>query len=174
GAGRRGGHPWLHTGCLVGADLALRRPEAVRRLLLCDVPYFPPEVRPGLLEKMAVPIPISPDLECLSGAWAFDVTGRVADVPLPRAFALFAEHLRAGEQDYFGFAAAFTYAAEERLPKIETETTVLATQSGLHGPSLAAANVIPNAQLVDVTEVTTAVFESGAAAISQKIDAALS
>lgn len=164
----------FHTGCLVGAEMALQRPAGVRRLILCDVPFFAPEVRPGLLEKMAVPLPIDKSLDSLGNAWAFNVESRLADVPLPRAFELFAEQLRAADRDYFGFAAAFTYASEERFPLITADTTVLATQSGLHGPSVSAAEAIPDATLVDVTEVKTAVFESGAAAISQRIDSALS
>ena len=164
----------FHTGCLVGAEMALQRPDGVRRLLLCDVPFFSPEVRPGLFEKMAVPMPIDSTLDSISNAWAFNVENRLADVPLPRAFELFAEHLRAADRDYFGFAAAFTYASEERFPLITVDTTVLATQSGLHGPSVSAAEAIPDATFVDVTEVKTAVFESGAEAISRRIDSALS
>ncbi len=164
----------FHTGCLVGAEMTLQQPGAVRRLVLCDVPFFPPEARPGLFEKLAVPMPIGKALDSLSSAWTFNVEGRIADVPLARAFELFTEHLRAADRDYFGFAAAFTYASEERFPLIDTDTTVLATRSGLHGPSMAAAEIIPGATLADVTEVTTAVFEAGAEAISQRIETALS
>ena len=141
--------------------------------MLCDVPYFSAEARKSLYDKMAVPMPISSELECLQGAWMFNVEGRVNDVPLPRTIELLAEQLRSVDRDYFGFAAAFTFPSEEKLAGISVDTTILATQSSLHGPSLAAAELIPDVTLVDVTEVTTAVFESGAEAISERINAAL-
>lgn len=164
----------FQTGCLVGAEIALQNPATVRKLLLCDVPYFTAEERPGLREKNATPLPVSPELESIAGAWSLNVEKRVAHVPLPRALELLAEHLRAGSKDYFGFHAAFGYACEERFPLITTGTTVLATQSGLHAPTAAAADALPSAGFVDVTEVATAVFESGAIAISKRINDALS
>ncbi len=163
----------FHTGCLVGAELALQQPEKIRRLLLCDVPYFTAEIRSGLKKRMSVPLPISPEVSSIESAWAFNVSNRINDVPLERTFELFAEQLRAGSHDYFAFEAAFRYPCEDRLPRIKVDTTVLATQSALHGPSVEAASVIPGATFVDVTEVTTAVFEAGANAISLRVNAAL-
>ncbi len=163
----------FHTGCLVGTEMSIQQPGAVRRLVLCDVPYFSADARKSLYDKMAVPTPISAELDSIKPAWTFNVESRVEDVPLPRTIELLAEQLRAPERDHFGFAAAFTYSSEEKLAGITVDTTILATQSGLHGPSLAAAELIPGVTLVDVTEVTTAVFESGAEAISKRINAAL-
>ena len=163
----------FHTGCFVGAEMALREPGQVRRLLLCDVPCFPAEQRGTLKAKMAVPMNITPELDSLKTVWDFNIAPRVPDVPMERALALLAEHLRAGEHDYFAFAAAFDYEWEARLPELDVATTVLATQSGLHATSVAAAQVINNATFVDVPEVTSAVFETGAVPISKRILAAL-
>ncbi len=163
----------FHTGCLVGAEMALLSPAAIRKLILCDVPYFTADVRAELKETSAVPMPVSAELESIAGPWSFNIEKRIADVPLPRAFGLLAEHLRAGAKDYFGFNAAFSYPCEQRLPQLTTDTTVMATQSGLHGASIAAAEAVPSAEFVDVVEVTTAVFESGAKAICKRINEAL-
>jgi pimeloyl-ACP methyl ester carboxylesterase len=163
----------FHTGCLVGTEMTLQDPAAVRRLVLCDVPYFSADARQSLYDKMAVPTPISAELDSMKSAWMFNVESRVEDVPLPRTIELLAEQLRSVERDHFGFAAAFTYPSEERLASITVDTTILATQSGLHGPSNAAAALVPGVTLIDVTEVTTAVFEAGAEAICQRINAAL-
>ena len=163
----------FHTGCLVGVEMALTRPPAIRRLVLCDVPCFDAAQRQGLRDKMAKPMGISPELDSIAGAWRFNVTTRLDDVSLPRAFELFAEHLRAGDNDSLGFGAAFSYDCETRFAALQADVTVLATQSGLHAPSIRAAKTIPGATLVDVTEVTTAVFESGAAAIAKRITGAL-
>ncbi len=163
----------FHTGCLIAAEMKQAKPDRVRRLLLCDIPYFTTEQQDALREKMTRPLPVGADLECLAGAWKFDVSGRLDHVPLRRAFELFAERLRSGSEDCAAFRAAFTYDCETRLSALKGDVVCLATQSSLHAPTTAAASVIPDATLVDVPEVTAAVFEAGAHAISKRIAAAL-
>jgi pimeloyl-ACP methyl ester carboxylesterase len=159
----------FHTGCLVAAEIALASANRVRRLVLCDIPYFTTEQQDNLRDKMTQAMPISTELECLQAPWQFNVAGRVDDVPLARAFELFAEHLRAGGHDYFGFDAAFRYDAVTRFADLHADTVCLATQSALHTPTMLAAEKIPGSRFVDVPEVTTAVFEAGAEAISQRV-----
>lgn len=101
------------------------------------------------------------------------MASRVADVSLECAFELFAEHLRAGTREHFGFNAAFSYDCESRFKALFGDIVVLATQSGLHAPSVAAAESIADAVFVDASDVTTAVFEAGAEAISKHIISAL-
>jgi len=163
----------FHTGCFVGAEMALRQPEVVGQLLLCDVPSFAADQRVALKQKMAVPMNVTPELKSLTSVWDFNIAPRVPDVPMERALELLAEHLRAGEHDYYAFAAAFDYEWETRFAELRADTTVLATQSALHASSVAGAAVIEGATFVDVPEVTSAVFETGAAAISKRILSAL-
>jgi len=163
----------FHTGCLVGTEIALISSPRVRRLVLCDVPYFEAEQREGLHRQMAQPPGITTDLESIAPAWRFDIESRVDAVPLPRAFELFAEHLRAGTRDFFGFAAAFSYDCEMRFSALEADAVLLATKSGLHEATAHAARAIAGATLTDVPEVTTAVFELGAVAIAKRINEAL-
>ncbi|MCH9695994.1 MAG: alpha/beta hydrolase [Gammaproteobacteria bacterium] len=163
----------FHTGCLVACEMALASPERVRHLVLCDVPFFTADQQDSLREKMTQAMPVSPELDSLQEPWQFNVTGRIDSVPLQRAFELFAEHLRAGSRDYFGFDAAFRFDCQTRFGRLHTKTTCLATQSALHGPTKLAADLIPNASFVDVPEVTTAVFEAGAGAIVSRITSAL-
>ncbi len=163
----------FHTGCLVGTEMAIRAPERFRRLVLCDVPYFEAAQRPALREQMAQPMGISGDMACLEKAWRFNVDSRIEHVPMPRTFELFAEHLRAGDNDYRGFGAAFSYDCEARFAELDADVVLLATQSALHAPTVAVAKVIRDAVFVDVPEVTTAVFELGAEAIAKRIIGAL-
>ncbi len=163
----------FHTGCLVGTEMAIREPGRFRRLVLCDVPFFDKAQQEGLREKAAVPLGITAELDSIASAWQFDISSRIEHVPLARAFELFAEHLRAGDCDYMGFEAAFSFDCEGRFAELDADVVVLATQSGLHAPSERAAAVIPAAVFTDVPEVTTAVFESGAPAIAKRIIEAL-
>ncbi len=163
----------FHTGCLVAAEMAIAEPESIRRLVLCDIPYFTGELQNGLRSKMSKPMKVTAKLDSLADAWRFNIESRVPYVPLERAQELIAEHVRAGTRDSLGFRAAFSYDCEKRFKALQADTVILATQSGLHAPTLEAAKSIADATLVDVKEVKSAVFETGAAAISKRIAAAL-
>lgn len=163
----------FHTGCLVAAEMAHLEAKRVRRIVLCDVPYFTSDQQEAMRDKVTQPMPVSAELDSLAGPWAFNIASRINDVPLPRALELFAEHVRAGTRDYYAFAAAFSYDCVARFGSLPVDSVCLATQSGLHGPTEAAAEAIPGTSFVDVTEVRTAVFETGAEAISKRINEAL-
>ena len=112
----------FHTGCLVGAELALSCPGDVGSLVLVDVPFFSAD-------------------ECkekLKEDWAVD-----------------------------GFMAAFSYPAEQVFPQVQKSCLVIATQSGLSGPTRAAAKVLPACKLVDMPEITAPALENGAGKITK-------
>lgn len=163
----------FHTGCLVANEMALAAPSSVRRLVLCDVPYFTAEQQAAFAEKMAAPTKLTGDLESLDATWQFNVASRVGNVSMPRTISLLAEHLRVFPEDHQGFAAAFSYDCVGRYAELDADVVVLATRSGLLDATHTAADAITGATLVDVEDVTTAVFESGAPAISRHILAAL-
>jgi len=163
----------FHTGCLVAAEMAHIDGDRVRRIVFCDIPYFTSEQQDAMREKVTRPMPVGAELDCLAGPWKFNVTSRLGDVSMNRALALFAEHIRTGSTDWYGFGAAFSYDCVSRFSSLNADTVCLATQSGLHAPTEAAAKVIPGTTFTDVTEVTTAVFEAGAAAIAKRINEAL-
>ena len=164
----------FHTGCLVAGEMALIAPASVRRLVLCDVPYFTAEQQVAFAEKMASPTLLTrgsrepgPDLAVQRGK--------------PGRQRVHATH----DQSACGTSAC----VPRRPPGICRRFRLR-----LHGPlrrsgrrrrrtgdsiaglldaTHAAAVAISNARLVDVEDVTTAVFESGAPTIARHILAAL-
>jgi len=159
----------FHTGCLVGVEMRRLAPERVDHLLLCDVPYFSADAQAGLRKKMGQPLPLSAELECLSGAWDFDVKSRIEAAGLNRSVELLVEHLRALPNDQLAFLAAFSYDCERHFADIDGRTTVIATESGLKAPTEAAAGVIEDATYVSADDIKGAVFEAGAERIAQYI-----
>ncbi len=157
----------FHTGCLVGAELCLGRPERVRRLILCDVPYFSAEMRAKLLANDAEPLPISTELVSIDKAWQFNIAKRAGQVPLPRLFTLLVEHLRAGDQDNYGFVAAFSYDCQAQFARLKTPTTLIATDSYLAAGTREAAADIAGARLIDAADVKAPVFEAPVDAIAK-------
>ena len=163
----------FHTGCLVAAEMALQNPAAIRKLIMVDIPFFPPAERPGLRDRMTRGIALTADLDCLAAAWEFSVAKRIDTVDLDRAYALFIEQARVAGRAGDAFHAAFTYAPEDRFPEIARPVAVIATQSGLLAGTREAAALIPGARLIERLDVTQAVMEAGADAIAEETEAFL-
>ena len=164
----------FHSGCLVAVEAALAQPARVRRLVLIDAPYFEAPARPALRERMGAPKALSWELaETLDEVWAFNVANRRDDLPLARAYALFAEQARAGEAMNAAFHAAFSYPCEEKFAALSAPCTIIATRSGLLEPTRKAAAALSRARLVERLDVERAVMEIGAEAMASEIGAAL-
>ncbi|MEO0574805.1 MAG: alpha/beta hydrolase [Pseudomonadota bacterium] len=163
----------FHTGCLVGAEMALKAPARINHLVLCDVPYFDLDTQASLLTRAAQPMTLSDDIDSIAGAWKMNVPPRYTKMPDERVLAFLAEQLRCLGRDHFAFNAAFRYPCHARFSAVRTKTTVIATQSGLLDATRMAADVIPDATLREVLDITTAVFEVGATRISEEVLAAL-
>ena len=163
----------FHTGCLVACELALSKPDCVRKLALIDVPAFTPEARAQHLESSCAPPGFTPELTSLASAWERGITRRVESQGMERSFAMFVEHLRHGEAMNAGFHAGFTYPVEERFEQLAHPVTIIATQSMLLEPSRRAASLIPHARLVERLDVTRAVLDEAAETLADEVLATL-
>ncbi len=163
----------FHSGALVAVESSLLAPERIRRLLLIDVPYLDAETQQKFYSQVAKPLALDHELDCLDKAWDFNVASRKDIVPLDRAFDLFVDQLVAGRRDYYCFHAAFTYDCVARFAEVTTPTTIVATRSPLLDATQAASQAIPAARLIDVTDITTSVFEQGAPVIARRINVVL-
>ena len=164
----------FHTGCLVAAEMALRQrgeqtPCAIRSLILVDVPYFVGDERSEKLGSAAEPVTLDAALESVADRWHFNVTQRRNVMPLERSVNLFCDSLTDFSRAHWAFAAARDYPADERLQLVDLPCTVVATGSSLQTPTRAAAAVIPGSELVELPEITQAVFESGAATLATRL-----
>ncbi len=164
----------FHTGCLVAVETSLLFTERVKRMLLVDVPFFEPAKQEELLAKTPLESELSSELLGLNKAWDFCVAKRLEHIPLPRAYDMFLDYISAGQASNAAFRAAFQYSCEAQFSKVSTPCWVIATSSGLFEPSRATAEVIQNAELVELTEITVAVLEKGAPIISQAVSGLLS
>jgi len=152
----------FHSGCLVAAEMSVLSPKNVNHLLLIDVPFFSPEKQAELLRGTPALLPIGADLVSLEKTWKFCVSNKLEHIPLPRAYQMFTDHISSGPLGNKAFRAAFTYSCEKRFKRVQTPTTVFATQSTLAEPTRATANIIEQANLVDLSSITAAVLEAGA------------
>ncbi len=160
----------FHSGCLVAVDASLNHAPQVRNLVLVDVPFFSPDKQAELLIKMGASVDLSSELTMLTKPWTFCVAGKLEHIPLPRAYDMFVDHIATGRNTNAAFNAAFRYPCAERFKQITHRTHVIASKAGLFDESRATADVIPGAMLVEHTDITVAVLEKGAIALSETIN----
>ncbi len=163
----------FHTGCLVACEMALQSPSAIRSLVLIDVPAFDVETRNEHLASSSAPPEFTASLESLAPAWERGITRRIESQGIARSFEMFVEQLRHGEAMNAGFHAGFSYDVEARLESLTHPATIIATQSMLLDASRRAASLIPNAALVERTDITRAVLDEAAGPIAAQVLASL-
>ncbi len=163
----------FHTGCLVACELALLASDAVRSLVLIDVPAFDETTRQSHLAESSAPPRFTEDMASLASAWERGITRRVESQGMARSFEMFVEQLRHGEAMNAGFHAGFMYPVEDRLAAVDHPTTIIATQSMLLEPSRRAASLIPATRLVERLDITRAVVDEAAGPIAAEVLASL-
>jgi pimeloyl-ACP methyl ester carboxylesterase len=179
GHGPRGRGPvdvaGYHTGAYVTIELLASRPDLVRRGVLIGVPFWEGEklarMRKQLVDEPGPHEGVHEDGSHVEAHWKSSVAGRNPFLPLERANELFIERLRGGSTAWWGYAADVNYDARTALTSIRQPVLVLNTHGGLHAETAAAAALIPNATLVDVPELTTAIFDVGHELLSGKMRA---
>lgn len=126
-----GGH---HTGALIAASLAARRPGLVERLILDNPPFYSEEER---LQRQSLPHATHPPIEGgghFTDRWAF--LRRLADPAMTAdtlSLAITAFHVNASGAD-FGHAAAYAWALAPALPSIVAPTLILSSLNDpIHG-----------------------------------------
>ncbi len=163
----------FHTGCLVGAEMLRLRPVSINTLVMVDVPYFDSDAQESLRSRAAAPLNLSPQADSIGPVWESDVGKKAAAIGMTRAVELFSEHVRGYKRAHQAFHAAFTYPCVERFAGLSGPLAIIATQSMLLDATRAAAQAVPAAHFVEALDITQAVFEEGAEAITGKIDAAI-
>jgi len=159
----------FHTGTLVALELALNLSDIIQETILIDIPYFDKETRRKYHDMMIKPMPTPQSIDDLSESFEKEVTKRKEDIGLERACKMWIETLRSGPNHLSAFHAAFTYDCEGKFSALERHAYVVATTSGLREATLKAAQDLPNATLLDCSEITKAVFELGKDRISAVI-----
>lgn len=153
----------FHTGTFLAAELALHRPERVGRLVLSGVPHRSEAERQAQLAKLrATPTPTEDGgalFERLRWMWDFLVAQRDRRVPIERAADLFIERARPLHRFWWPYEGVWTYPVAERFPLIDKPTLFLQPHEALLEPTREAMRLTPNAQMVELPELSRDVFE---------------
>jgi pimeloyl-ACP methyl ester carboxylesterase len=167
-----------HTGAAIAIETSLLRPGRVGRIILDGVAMFDAATVAEFLERYFIDLSPRTDGTHLLSAWgcARDSTiwfpwyrrepahryrSDVYDADALHRYVV--EFLKSGNSYPLPYRAAFTYAAEQRLPLLSVPTLIAAHRedplAGFLEPALAACPVATATVLPDDPEATAALFE---------------
>lgn len=150
-----------HTGCLIAVDLAIERPDLIRRLCLVAVPYYDNEKQQSEMLARQNRAPYTEEGERIFEMWNNSVKRRSKGITLGQAIKIFQERLRAGDKEWWAYQSVFTYPSVDRFPLVTQPMALLNPHGVLYNETLDAARDNPNATLIDLPQLDHGVFSVG-------------
>jgi len=151
-----------HTGVFIATELAVLRPDLVRRLVLPGIAYYEPgEERDRLYDENAKPKPLTEDGKNVMDIWQFWVGNRHEGVSLERGAEHFADHVQSGPYGWWAYHSVFSYPAEQRLPLVGQPVLIPNTHGSLEEQTRAAAELFEDVKLVEIPELSHGIFDVG-------------
>lgn len=138
-------------GALIAAELAISRPQLIRRVLLWGVPSYAAQDRAALLQN--VPSPGSrEDGSDVSEEWRRILERRGPGAPIGALVDELSDKLRAGSSGARALAAVLEYPVSERLPLIKQSALVLRLKDEFWEHSGRARSSLPNGSMLDLPD----------------------
>jgi pimeloyl-ACP methyl ester carboxylesterase len=161
-----------HTGAAIAAEMAIARPERIRRVVMVAVPVI------GAAEREAFdatpwPAPLREDGSHLAQEWQRTVRWRGPGVTLEQLAAGFAEKLRNGPLAWWGASAAMHWPAADRLPQLSQPVLVLRPRDDLWEATARARELLPQAKFKDLEDCGFGVFDAAPQVIVREVRAFL-
>ena len=154
------------AGSLVAAELALSRPDQVRRVVFAGVPVFDVRER-ETFNARPWPGKAREDGSHLVEEWQRIRRSRGASAPLGRLGEDLAAALHAGETAAWLPSAAANYAVGERLPLLRQPMLVLRAKDEFWEMTARADALLRDARRVDLEGHNGGLFDTGAADVAR-------
>lgn len=138
-------------GALAAAELAIARPQQIRRVMLWGAAPYSAQER-ATLQAQTVALGSREDGSDVADEWRLTVERRGPGVPMSALAESFADRLRAGAQGAKALAAVLDYPTAERLPLVKQPTAVLRLRDEYAEHASRVRSALPNSSLVDLPE----------------------
>ncbi len=144
----------FHTGSLCAIEVALQRPDLVRRLVLSGVPHYGDAERRERERRSHVPgYPYFEDRDYVPRLFQRLVLDAKDSGDPAARLRRFGDRLRAGPNGWWGPDAVFSYDSAAALPRLRVPTLLIAFNEEMTGPTRDAARLIPGARLVEMLDL---------------------
>jgi len=134
-------------GSLIGAELAIARPQQIRRMMVWGVPGYSPQDRVTVL-----PQAMRDDGSDVVEDWRRALENRGPGVPVNAVAEDFADRLRAGASAARAAAAMAEYAVGERLPLVRQQTLVMRLKDEFWETAPRARSALPASTMLDLSD----------------------
>lgn len=159
-----------HTGSVIGTELAVNRPDLVRKIVYPSVALFSDEQRTMMMQRFGGPPNYFTDTDFVAKTYKQTVLEGHKELDPERRLELFTERLRSGMKAWYAPEAVMSYDAEEKLQKLSQPALVLVLDDMLADNSRRAAGLIANAAIVEMTHIPHALaWDNHATEISDAV-----
>lgn len=137
-------------GALVAAELAIARPQQVRRVLMWGLPAQSPQDR-GALAQGAISF-TREDGSDVAEAWRRAVDSRVEPTTIQAVADEFTDRLRAGAHGAAATSALIEYPLTQRFPLVKQQTLILRPRDEFWDHAPRARTLLPHSSVIDLPE----------------------
>jgi len=160
----------FHTGVYIAAELALLRPDLVRRAVLSGIAFRSPEQRAQLLNDLPRDVPLAENGTRVLNRWYLIVIKRAEGVSVARAARSFLEDMHSLDKYWFAYNAVWSYPIEERFRELQHPLLILQPHELLLEETRRVhAELIPQAHYVEIPQIVDDVFDTGWAEYAQEL-----
>ena len=145
------------AGSLIAAEMAIARPQQIRRVVMVSVPVLNDAERDAFRRGSSL---VSEDGSHLLTEWKRTLESYGPGVPLEVRARAFAEKLKSGVHAAWALAAAQQYATRERLALVTQTTLVLRPKDDFWDATLRARELLPKARFLDLPDQGNGLFEA--------------
>jgi pimeloyl-ACP methyl ester carboxylesterase len=141
----------FQLGALAATELAIARPQQVRRVMMWGIAAYSAQERSALAQATTT-LGSREDGSDIADEWRQTVERRGPGTPITALAEDFGDRLRAGVQGSRALAAALDYPVSERLPLVKQQSVVLRLRDeyGDYAPRVRSA--LPNSTLLDLQD----------------------
>lgn len=159
-----------HTGSVIGTELAVTRPDLVRKIAYPSVALFSDEQKTMMMQRFGGPPEYFTDPEFVSSSYKQTVLEGNPALDPERRLELFAERLRSGMKAWYAPEAVMSYDAAWQLAKVQQSALVLVLDDMLAENTRLAGTLLPSAKVVDMSHIPHALaWDVHAAELAQAL-----
>ena len=162
-----------HGGALIATELAIQKPEQVRRVVLVAPPIFTALER-NSFNRPGSTAAVSEDGSHLLREWQRSIESRGPGMTLDALGEAFAEQLHNGANAAWSAHAAHQYSAVERLPLLKQPVLTLRPKDHTWDGSAQARQLIRGVKVIDLPDYGLGVFDVAPGVVAQHVRAFLS
>ncbi len=154
----------FHTGVFIASELAVQRPDLVRRVVMSGIPFRPREIRELRLAAIPKGFDFGESYDRVIDRWSRIVANRLEGVDVERATRAFVEDLHSTGYWWYAYHAVWQYRVEERFALIEQPIFILEPhEMDLEETRAAHRELIPHADYKELPQIQerSRVFDLG-------------